>query len=121
MKFDAKMKDGAINELRQQVQEGKKCALNRETAQTKQVEKCALMQFERDEVIQLNNIIEQHENTIKCLQEKLEEKYDGGSAIIKKLLQEKFRYTAVAPGRVIRGEDLPGIPRGEFSQRCTII
>jgi len=24
------------------------------------------MQFERDEVIQLNNIIEQHENTIKC-------------------------------------------------------
>jgi len=47
------------------------------------------MQFERDDVIQLNNIIEQHENTIKCLQEKLDR------AIIKKLPQEKFRRTVV--------------------------
>jgi len=88
MTFDTKLKDGAIDELRQQVQEWKNCALIHETAQTKHVEKCALMQFEREEVIQLNNIIEQHENTIK---------YEGGdrSAIIKKLLQEKFRYTAV--------------------------
>jgi len=64
MTFDTKLKDGAIDELRQQVQEWKKCALIHETAQPKHVEKCALMQFEREEVIQLNNIIEQHENTI---------------------------------------------------------
>ena len=91
MMLDAKLKDGAIEELRHQVQEEqKKCAANTQSAPSKLVEKCVLLPFENKEVRHLNKIIGEHETTIKSLHKILKQMLEAGDCdvMIKNLLEE---------------------------------